>query len=96
MLGASSSDEDDDDFVENDDSNDVLGVPRTVAALHAVQQAISPRSNSPAPSDSVSQANSLKQSDSFFNRRQDKRSSFRTGGNTPRKVRLLFYNFLDY
>uniref|UniRef100_A0A1I7RHL5 Calcium-dependent secretion activator n=1 Tax=Bursaphelenchus xylophilus TaxID=6326 RepID=A0A1I7RHL5_BURXY len=79
MLGASSSDEDDDDIVENEDNNDVLGIPRPIAAL---QQAASPRSSSPAPSDSFSQANSLKHSDSSFAKRD--RNSFRTG-NAPRK-----------
>uniref|UniRef100_A0AC35FFS4 Calcium-dependent secretion activator n=1 Tax=Panagrolaimus sp. PS1159 TaxID=55785 RepID=A0AC35FFS4_9BILA len=67
MLGASSSEEDDDEYgLENDDASDVLGVPKSIPPVihHQFASTISPRSESPAPSDSVSQANSLKRSGS--------------------------------
>ncbi|KAK0399959.1 hypothetical protein QR680_003296 [Steinernema hermaphroditum] len=49
MLGASSSDEDDDDCVpENDDASDILGIPKPTFMASSA----SPRSESPAPSDS--------------------------------------------
>uniref|UniRef100_A0A1I7ZKT1 Calcium-dependent secretion activator n=1 Tax=Steinernema glaseri TaxID=37863 RepID=A0A1I7ZKT1_9BILA len=77
MLGASSSDEDDDDCVpQNDDASDILGIPKpTFMATSA-----SPRSESPAPSDSVSQANSLKRGDSSYVRRNN--DSFRSQNNS--------------
>ncbi|KAK0399963.1 hypothetical protein QR680_003296 [Steinernema hermaphroditum] len=76
MLGASSSDEDDDDCVpENDDASDILGIPKPTFMASSA----SPRSESPAPSDSVSQANSLKRGDSSYIRRNN--DSFRSQNN---------------
>lgn len=60
----------------------MLGVPKTT--IHQLQTAASPHSESPAPSDSVSQANSLKHSDSSFARRNQP-GSFRATAGTPRK-----------
>jgi hypothetical protein len=90
MLGASSSDEDDDEFVDNDDNSEVLGVPKTT--IHHLQSVASPHSESPAPSDSISQAISIKHSDSSFARRNQP-GSFRVAG-TPRKV-ILFSECLE-
>ncbi|KHN87864.1 Calcium-dependent secretion activator [Toxocara canis] len=68
MLGASSSEEDDDDRFanDNDDASEILSIPR-----RQLPTSVSPRSNSPAPSDSVSQANSLNRGDSTRTRRND-------------------------
>ncbi|MFH4980300.1 hypothetical protein AB6A40_007009 [Gnathostoma spinigerum] len=72
MLGASSSDEDDDDRFANDvdDASEILSIPR-----RPLPTSISPRSESPAPSDSISQANSLHRGDSINIRRNDSTSS---------------------
>uniref|UniRef100_A0A914ZM37 Calcium-dependent secretion activator n=2 Tax=Parascaris univalens TaxID=6257 RepID=A0A914ZM37_PARUN len=68
MLGASSSEEDDDDrFVnDNDDTSEILSIPR-----QQLTTSVSPPSDSPAPSDSISQANSLNRGDSARARRND-------------------------
>ncbi|VDK57031.1 unnamed protein product [Anisakis simplex] len=68
MLGASSSEEDEDDRFanDNDDASEILSIPR-----RRLPASISPRSNSPAPSDSISQANSLIRGDSTRARRND-------------------------
>ncbi|VDM98074.1 unnamed protein product [Thelazia callipaeda] len=74
MLGASSSEEDDDDHLinDNDDASEILCLPRRQFPLSS-----SPRSMSPAPSDSASQANSLHRGDSLqTNRRKDSGSSY--------------------
>ncbi|KAI6227417.1 hypothetical protein M3Y99_01251300 [Aphelenchoides fujianensis] len=78
MLGASSSEEDDDDFVD-DNENDALAIPKSLTPARHLQSA-TPHSESPAPSESISQANSLKHSESSFRRNQQ--GSFR---GTPRK-----------
>ncbi|VDK83689.1 unnamed protein product [Litomosoides sigmodontis] len=73
MLGASSSEEDDDDNLinDNDDALDILCLRR-----HQLPQSSSPRSMSPAPSDSASQANSLNLNDSLHTRRKDSGASY--------------------
>uniref|UniRef100_A0A913HX65 Calcium-dependent secretion activator n=1 Tax=Strongyloides stercoralis TaxID=6248 RepID=A0A913HX65_STRER len=104
MLGASSSEDEDDDFIqENDNSSDVLTLPRRnlyndpsslvgVVPHHGSSGLIghplstSPRSDSPAPSDSVSQANSLKRSESNQARMVSHNGSFRTGHLLPKKI----------
>ncbi|KAI6216158.1 hypothetical protein M3Y99_01836800 [Aphelenchoides fujianensis] len=78
MLGASSSEEDDDDFVD-DNENDALAIPKSLTPARHLHSA-TPHSESPAPSESISQANSLKHSESSFRRNQQ--GSFR---GTPRK-----------
>lgn len=75
MLGASSSEEEEDDQLinDNDDASEILSLPR--------QQFLpsgSPRSVSPAPSDSISQANSLYRGDSLHGRRKDSAASCNT------------------
>ncbi|CAI5448128.1 unnamed protein product [Caenorhabditis angaria] len=65
MLGASSSEEDDDDFGDDHEVHTITpsgGGGNKKRSL--LSGAISPRSNSPAPSDSVSQTNSLKRNNS--------------------------------
>uniref|UniRef100_A0A915E6M7 PH domain-containing protein n=1 Tax=Ditylenchus dipsaci TaxID=166011 RepID=A0A915E6M7_9BILA len=93
MLGASSSDEDDDrhnhhyhEAVENDNVSAILGVPKSFHhhVLHG--SATSPRAESPASSDnSISQANSLKRSDSSNVHRRQQQGSFRAAGTPSRK-----------
>ncbi|CDR32674.1 Calcium-dependent secretion activator [Caenorhabditis elegans] len=60
MLGASSSEEEDDDFQEDHDSLPIAQVKKR----SLLSGAMTPRSSSPAPSDSVSQTNSLKRNNS--------------------------------
>uniref|UniRef100_A0AC34QCC0 Calcium-dependent secretion activator n=1 Tax=Panagrolaimus sp. JU765 TaxID=591449 RepID=A0AC34QCC0_9BILA len=84
MLGASSSEEEDDDFgQDNEDVPDVMGVPRNALPVihHSFVSSISPRSESPAPSDSISQANSLKRSGSSQRGRYGNHDSFRNSFN---------------
>ncbi|KAK6110790.1 hypothetical protein QQG55_41125 [Brugia pahangi] len=73
MLGASSSEEDDDDNLvnDNDDTSEILCLRR-----HQFPLSSSPRSMSPAPSDSASQANSLHRGDSLHTKRKDSGASY--------------------
>ncbi|VDK63642.1 unnamed protein product [Onchocerca ochengi] len=73
MLGASSSEEDDDDNLinDNDDASEILCLRR-----HQFLLSSSPRSMSPAPSDSASQANSLHRGDSLHRKRKDSAASY--------------------
>ncbi|VBB25403.1 unnamed protein product [Acanthocheilonema viteae] len=73
MLGASSSEEDDDDNLinDNDDALEILCLRR-----HQFPLSSSPRSMSPAPSDSASQANSLHRGDSLHIKRRDSGASY--------------------
>ncbi|VDM10368.1 unnamed protein product [Wuchereria bancrofti] len=73
MLGASSSEEDDDDNLvnDNDDTSEILCLRR-----HQFPLSSSPRSTSPAPSDSASQANSLHRGDSLHTKRKDSGASY--------------------
>ncbi|MCP9265669.1 Calcium-dependent secretion activator [Dirofilaria immitis] len=73
MLGASSSEEDDDDNLinDNDDASEILCLRR-----HQFPLSSSPRSMSPAPSDSASQANSLHRGDSLHTKRKDSGASY--------------------
>uniref|UniRef100_A0A1I7W030 C2 domain-containing protein n=1 Tax=Loa loa TaxID=7209 RepID=A0A1I7W030_LOALO len=73
MLGASSSEEDDDDNLinDNDDTSEILCLRR-----HQFPLSNSPRSVSPAPSDSASQSNSLHRGDSLHTTRKDSGASY--------------------
>ncbi|EYC32395.1 hypothetical protein Y032_0003g1547 [Ancylostoma ceylanicum] len=62
MLGASSSEDDDDDFVNEEP--DVGNLLTYSIKKRSLLGQLSPRSASPAPSDSVSQTNSLKRNNS--------------------------------
>ncbi|EFO93024.1 CRE-UNC-31 protein [Caenorhabditis remanei] len=68
MLGASSSEEEDDDFQDDHDSTMPMAQAKKRSLLSG---AMTPRSSSPAPSDSVSQTNSLKRNNSNMGRRKD-------------------------
>uniref|UniRef100_A0A7E4VUH8 Calcium-dependent secretion activator n=1 Tax=Panagrellus redivivus TaxID=6233 RepID=A0A7E4VUH8_PANRE len=88
MLGASSS-EDEDGYgksSKNDDDSDVLGVPKSIPPVihHPFATSASPRSESPAPSDSVSQSNSLRRSGSS-QRNNKNHESFRNSFNNRHK-----------
>ncbi|CAB3409327.1 unnamed protein product [Caenorhabditis bovis] len=84
MLGASSSEEDDDDFGDEHEIPNSLSAGKKRSLLSG---AVSPRSNSPAPSDSVSQTNSLKRNNSstMNNRRKDSVQS-QTPARSPMRI----------
>ncbi|KAI1732731.1 PH domain-containing protein [Ditylenchus destructor] len=97
MLGASSSDEDDADVSQHQNHVDggehystVLGVPKTVAALHHVLHASGvasiSRAESPASSESLSQANSLKRGDSSSMGHRRGHSTSHAGGGSFRHM----------
>ncbi|PAV73614.1 hypothetical protein WR25_23640 [Diploscapter pachys] len=70
MLGASSSEDEDDDYVNDEPEVPIsilgggMGASSKKRSLLSGGGAVSPRSDSPAPSDSVSQTNSLKRNNS--------------------------------
>ncbi|CAD6191936.1 unnamed protein product [Caenorhabditis auriculariae] len=82
MLGASSSEEDDDDF--GNEEPEVLHTTSKKRSL--LSGAISPRSSSPAPSDSVSQTNSLKRNNSSSTYRRKDSAQSQTPARSPMRM----------
>ncbi|CDR32668.1 Calcium-dependent secretion activator [Caenorhabditis elegans] len=82
MLGASSSEEEDDDFQEDHDSLPIAQVKKR----SLLSGAMTPRSSSPAPSDSVSQTNSLKRNNSSSQGRRKDSVQSQTPARSPMRM----------
>ncbi|EGT48715.1 hypothetical protein CAEBREN_31721 [Caenorhabditis brenneri] len=83
MLGASSSEEEDDDFQDDHDSQMPMAQVKKRSLLSG---AMTPRSSSPAPSDSVSQTNSLKRNNSNSQGRRKDSVHSQTPARSPMKM----------